>query len=206
MKNKSLYKRGFTLIELLVVVLIIGVLVSVALPQYERAVQKARLSEVATTFSAISKGVDAWFLENDGYPSDSFATFFGNDAAGNKIPEMLDISLPCDNVGYHKCYTKIGSWYAGCTPLSHSSPNCSISLDTGVNADTTTGNQWLDEAVLKWERQGTNPAWKLTEVRLSGTRLAEVCRWWKDMYGTKGFGRNPSIVLGDAATKCAAYL
>ena len=64
--TRGTMERGFTLIELLVVVLIIGILASIALPQYQKAVWKARFSEVLTTASSLDKAVKLYNLSYDG--------------------------------------------------------------------------------------------------------------------------------------------
>ena len=80
-------KRGFTLIELLVVVLIIGILASVALPQYTKAVTKARFAEAITNLKTIAQADEVCQLAGGNGSGDWCGGLFCN-------LEDLDVSVP----------------------------------------------------------------------------------------------------------------
>ncbi len=178
------YNNGaFTLIELLVVVLIISILAAVALPQYQKAVRKARMAEVGAIFSNVSHAIDMWLLENGGYPKRT-AHFFGTEKDAS-----LNIDLACDGAETTTLcpIDGVGALSADC---NDDICNISIHLSSEVPGLTSTFSKSGDR--ISWASREYGP-WKLSTVLTADPALRkQICQWWTENYGVE-------LLVGTAA-------
>ncbi len=169
--------KAFTLIELLVVVLIIGILAAVALPQYQKAVRKARLSQLDVTINALTKAIDVYVLEN-GYQEISLS-----------YEDLGITALSCDSNTQNNCINKHGTWVIECLADLY----CRIEIfGYGANYKSVPAPFGGEIYFYKYLDQH-NQQWTFDVLDGSDDNLKLLCQWAKGKF----------IFETDAASECA---
>ena len=155
--------KGFTLIELLVVVIIIGILASIALPQYEIAVEKSRAGEALINAKAILNAAQRHVQE---YPDDDISD----------CTQIADVQL------------QGGSWGASCdvsTATSHTACSANSNVFSTKNFCYTINNGLtvtrMDDTASLYSITYTMPTGDTSAVAsmgagCAGTDYEQVCK------------------------------
>ena len=105
-------QKAFTLIELLVVVLIIGILAAIALPQYQRAVNRSKVAGIWVMLDSLRKNAEAVYLANGTLPAyggitdELVAEAIGKDYCtkpNNMGAKSAYCEYPCPSSGMRSC-------------------------------------------------------------------------------------------------------
>jgi type IV pilus assembly protein PilA len=74
-------QRGFTLIELMIVVAIIGVLASIAVPQYQNYVARAQVSEAFNLAAEFKVAISEYYMATGGFPQSNADIGYATDTS-----------------------------------------------------------------------------------------------------------------------------
>lgn len=66
-KNRQAFARGFTLIELMIAIAVLGILLAIAMPNYNKYVREARRAEAQSQMLEIRLGMERWRANNSTY-------------------------------------------------------------------------------------------------------------------------------------------
>ena len=92
-RDFSLTRKGFTLIELIVVVVVIGILATIAVPQYLKATERAKGGKGKVAIALIAQGEKQYRTEMDNYVAVSAKA--ANAGLGNYI-DLTGVDIDSD--------------------------------------------------------------------------------------------------------------
>jgi len=169
--------KAFTLIELLVVVLIIGILASVALPQYQKAVRKSRMAQWDVMLNTAQKAAKLYMLESPG--TSAILT-------GKRREGTIEMPGNCD-ITNNDCYTSVGALKV----TIDSGISFTIDIKGKYKADGTTGNTLLgdDQPSISYFEA---PSYGTKAIAQIGGKAA--CEWIAQ--------KHPNIMVVEEGNSC----
>lgn len=118
--------RAFTLLEILIVVIIVGIMATVAVPQFTKMIERAREAEAMGNLSAMRTAQKVYYLENNGV----YAITLGDLLVELEASASWDFSVNTDGSG-QSIATRTGGGTA------YNGKTIKLNIDGSIDATST---------------------------------------------------------------------
>ena len=154
-KTIEMSQAGFTLVELMIVVAIIGILASIAIPNYQKYQAKARTSEGKIQLAAAYTAEKSFFVEYGAYTSCLGSAGYAPDLGSSANPSNRFYAIGVGTAaggGSATCGTGIGASSQFCNGVgwANGAPTClaagTIGIAAGANPSAVVTNATVWEA------------------------------------------------------------
>jgi prepilin-type N-terminal cleavage/methylation domain-containing protein len=128
----ALTSRAFTLVEILIVVVLLGILASIAVPQFANATGDAQINATHDQLIKIRRALEVYYVRNN----NKYPTVTAGDGTWGEIAEMGNTYLREKPLNQW-----VGGGNAG-TVVFGTEPDTAFTLEYGWIYDAATGNVW----------------------------------------------------------------
>jgi len=146
--GEAMERKGFTLIELMIVIAIIIILAAIAIPNYLRMTERAKVSAIESDMKAIGTALEAYNTDWTAYPNNNGTATWGLCEGellgfdGNKLPDGSSLpngltSPTAANLNKAPNKTVTGEN----APISYIKPEALLAFETKVGTTTNTNNK-----------------------------------------------------------------
>lgn len=124
-------KRGFTIIELLIVIMVIGILVSIALPRFRGMQDEGNIAKAKGELRTLQVAVESYYIHNNNTLPATLS------ALTSAVPNIIGTTLPTDpfTSGSNYGYATSGSYFVAYSVGPSASGSASVS-SAGVVTET----------------------------------------------------------------------
>lgn len=136
--------RGFTLIEVMIVVAIIAILASIAMPSYNRYLQRGKAQEATTTLSDLRVKLEQSFQDNRRYDNYVAADCDLLSGGGSAVAGTKYFTYVCTTAA--NTYTLTATGVAGQDMTGYSYTIDQNNTKTSTTPDGGGGNCWVTKA------------------------------------------------------------